>query len=394
MSRFFVFFAAALFLPEAFARPEYALRIRTNRCTTCHTNPAGGGHRNLTGKAFAPSPGAGAAPLQAFSQQDLFGFDWRALIYAPLPKSESAGKWSGPSVMATVPSISAPFYSSGGKEWRLVYSHNIGGYSPGARDGYLRIKLYDDYQKYPQFITFGQFAPPFGLLTDEHRTYVRIQTRTTWNHQEMGVLLSGDWTHALHYDFALVNEDQAASARRETGLAGLGGFANFRYMSAARGWMAGASASYHNNEKNSAALSLYQALSLDSLTKNKLPGTLLAEGVFGHKTNPRIKIVGAGGIFEIKNNYSDSSSLGALVRWNYNFLPKWSFVFKWDHFNPDIVKYPGDFFSRFGLGLKHFFNSQAILEARGSVVRATPEGANSALAASQNALWILLQVKI
>lgn len=421
MRRIFVFFAAVWagalalpgLLPEAEARPEYALRIRTNRCATCHTNPAGGGHRNLTGRAFAPSPpaaGEAVSPLQDFLSQDLFGFDWRVLAYAHIAgkkegKEGALQSISGPAAMAAVPSVSIPFHKSKGREWRFVYSYNIGGYDRGPRDSYLRIKLYDDYRKYPQFITFGQFAPPFGLMTDEHRTYVRMQTRTTWNQQEMGVLLSGDWTHALHYDLAFVNEGQTANARNTKSnlkalAEGLGGFANVRYLSSAWGWMAGASASYHSNEHNSAAISLYQALDLNSLTKNKLPGALLAEGVLGYKTNSRITKLMEGGDFAgtgtkaVGTELADSNSLGGLVRWNYDFLPKWSLVFKYDHFNPDI-KYTGDYYQRFGLGLKHFFNSQTILEGRGALARATPKAETKGSSpVTQNAVWLLLQVKM
>ncbi len=426
MRRVCGFFAAGLagalalpgLLPEAEARPEYALRIRTNRCATCHTNPAGGGHRNLTGRAFAPSPpaaGEAVSPLQEFLSQDMFGFDWRVLAYAHIAGGKGEDKHkgalqsiSGPAAMAAVPSVSIPFYKSKGREWRFVYSYNIGGYYRGSRDSYLRIKLYDDYRKYPQFITFGQFAAPFGLMTDEHRTYVRMQTRTTWNQQKMGVLLSGGWTPALSYDLAFVNEGETEGARsrktdsekKETDLkvfaAGLGGFANVRYLSTAWGWMAGASASYHNNKHNSAALSLYQALDLNSLTRNKLPGAFLAEGVLGYKTNSQITSLMQGGDFAGArgDDLANSNSLGALVRWNYDFLPKWGFVFKYDHFNPDI-KYTGDYYQRFGLGLKHFFNSQTILEGRGVLARASPKAETKGSSpVTQNALWLLLQVKM
>ncbi len=208
MKKLFLFFGLAWFFMTSYwshARPEYSARLRTNRCTTCHTSPAGGGHRNLTGKAFGPK----SAPLKAFSKQDIFGFDFRALVHTQLKNIKDAKNGMG--IMVGIPSVSIPFHSSeGGKEWRLVYSQNIGGFglTTVPREAYLRVKLYDDYRAYPQFISVGRFSAPFGLLTDEHRTYTRWQTRTTWNDQEMGLLFSGDWTPALHYDLSIVNGEQ------------------------------------------------------------------------------------------------------------------------------------------------------------------------------------------
>ena len=205
--KFFVFIVTALTVSEVLARPEYALQIRTNRCTTCHSNPIGGGHRNLTGKAFGPK----AAPLEAFSQQDIFGFDFRNIFYTPVKKEDIEKGKSGWFIMTALPSISVPFNKSNGKEWRLVYSHNLNGYPKWApHDAYLRVQLYEDYRLYPQYVLVGRFSAPFGLLDDEHRTYIRQQTKTAWNDKEVGVLLSGDWSHRLHYDLAVVNGEQTA----------------------------------------------------------------------------------------------------------------------------------------------------------------------------------------
>lgn len=405
-----ILFIIALLFPclKAPAKPEYTLQIKTNRCTTCHASPVGGGHRNITGKAFGPK----SAPLESFSQQDLFGLDWRAMAYTPVKKEIEKNR-NGMAIMAVLPSVSIPFFkNSNGREWRFVHSHNIGGFSnpitpENFRDSYLRIKLYDDYRIFPQFITIGRFSAPFGLLTDEHRTYIRQQTKTTWNDREMGILFSGDWSHNVHYDLALVNGEQIAGRGFNTGqLLQWGGIANIRYL-ALWGWMAGVSASYYNNEKYSSALSVYQVLSMDSLTKDRLPGVLIAEAVFGYKTNHYLA-----SFFSDTARYSkeveDSASLGYLVQWNYNFLPAWKFIFKYDQLFPDVSYRKTqednynfkDYYQRFGLGLRYFFNNQTLLDLRYEKAIATPlsekqaEQEGKTGLAAQDAIWLLLQVKL
>lgn len=397
---FLVLVVTALAVPEAFARPEYALQIRTNRCTTCHANPTGGGHRNLTGKAFGPK----AVPLGAFSQQDIFGFDFRTVFYTPVKKEDIKKGKSGLGVMAALPSISVPFNKSNGKEWRLVYSHNVGGFlSAGARDAYLRVQLYEDYRLYPQYILIGRFPAPFGLLDDEHRTYIRQQTKTSWNDQEIGVLLSGDWSYRLHYDLAVVNGEQTAGASFGTGNSRSlqwGGIANLRLLFMDFGWMLGASASYYNNEKNAHAFSVYQNLSLDGLTKNLLPGNLSGEAVLARKMNSRLR----GNKFvsqeaEYLEKFIDKDSLGFKVQWNYNFLPAWRFIFKYDQLGLDrwSMKYS---YWRYGVGLRYFFNNQVSAQLRYEKAitgheseKSLPEGKAKGLAA-MDVVWALLQVKI
>ncbi|MDE0118702.1 MAG: hypothetical protein OXM55_01680 [Bdellovibrionales bacterium] len=402
MKKLFPFLVFLFFLSEELlAKPEYAVRIRANRCTTCHSSPAGGGHRNLTGKAFGPK----SAPLKSFSEQDIFGFDLRAIAYTPLKNVDKQANGLG--VMAAIPSVSIPFHSNDkGLEWRLVYSQNIGGFGgfTTPRDAYLRVKLYDDYRAFPQFITIGRFSPPFGLMTDEHRTYVRQQTKTSWNEQEMGILLSGDWSYKFHYDIAIVNGEQTKGQGFGEGLIyEWGAIANIRYL-ANWGWMAGVSGSAHHcvpvreeGKKCAAAASLYQVLSLDSLTNSWLPGALLAEAVAGYNTNSHLQ----GTKFVSNLNYltsvlEDKYSVGARVQWNYNFFPDWTFVVKYDYLTLDW-EYRKDAYYRVGAGLNHFFNNQTSLQVRYEKAFATPAdevNAEKKGFAGQDIIWLLLQVKI
>ena len=401
MKKLSLFFGLTLFLYShlSYARPEYSARLRTNRCTTCHTSPAGGGHRNLTGKAFGPK----SAPLKSFSKQDIFGFDLRVLAYTQFKNIKE--KKNGLGIMTSIPSVSIPFHSSkeGDKEWRLVYSQNIGGFgaTPAPREAYLRIKLYDDYRAYPQFISVGRFSAPFGLLTDEHRTYVRWQTRTSWNDQEIGMLFSGDWTPALHYDLSIVNGEQTHGAFGNDGILNWGSVLNLRYMSTKLGWIAGLSASAHNIkqcaesiQKCSSALSLYQALSLDGLTNNGLPGLLLTEVVAGYNTNHRLQ----GTDFVSNSQYlkllNEKYSIGGRAQWNYNFFPNWSLIAKYDYLTLDVA-YWGDAYHRIGAGINHFFNNQVQFQVRYEKAIATPDSeSENPEKAGQDIIWALLQIKI
>ena len=396
MKGFFILSVLIFSAPELFARPEYALQIQTNRCTTCHVHPTGGGHRNLTGKAFGPKP----APLEAFSQQDVFGFDFRTIFYTPAKeehrKQERKGK-NGLGIMAALPSISIPFNKAKGKEWRLVYSHNVGGFGAGVREAYLRVKLYEGFRIYPQYILLGRFTAPFGLLDDEHRTYIRQQTGTSWNDKEMGVLFSGDWSHIFHYDLALVNGERTGGTGFGQNRHSIwGGLLNMRVLFSKLGWMLGASASYYTNDKKSSALSVYQNLSLDALTKNFLPGNLVAEAVLAHKMNSRMEHSNFFSEKAYREEISESSSLGYKVQWNYNFLSDWKFIFKYDHLVAD-VNYTKDFYQRYGIGLRHFFNNQVSAQIRYEKAVANPDSEKSPETpglAAQDSIWALLQVKI
>ena len=378
---------------ELLARPEYALQIQTNRCTTCHSNPAGGGHRNLVGKAFGPK----SAPLESFSQQDLFGFDFRSIAYSPAQKADRESGRSGLAVMTAIPSISVPFNKANGKEWRLDYSHNVGGF-PGAsyRSAYLSVKLYDDYRLYPQYVLVGRFTAPFGLLDDEHRTYIRQLTKTSWNDKEMGILFSGDWSHVWHYDLALVNGEQTAGAGIASNrISQWGGLVNMRALFANLGWMLGASASYYNNDKKSYALSLYQNLSMSALTKNRLAGNLTAEAVFARQMNSRMAM----SFFsepEYRKEILESDSIGYKAQWNYNFLSDWKFIFKFDHLALNTT-YLGSYYQRYGFGLRHFFNNQVSAQVRYEKAFAShgsEQDPKTRGLGAQDAIWALLQVKI
>ena len=398
MRKIYLILLAATIIPEAFARPEYALQLRSNRCTTCHANPTGGGHRNLTGKAFGPK----SAPLESFSKQDVFGFDFRAVFYTPTQAKDLKSSKSGMGVMAALPSISVPFNKKDDKEWRLVYSHSIGGFftaqarGDAYRDAYLRIQLYEDYRLYPQYILVGRFPAPFGLLDDEHRTYIRQQTKTAWNNQKIGLLFSGDWTYRVHYDLALVNGESNGTTLPSNNQPFLwGGIANLRFLFSNLGWMVGTSASIYNNEMKSGALSVYQNLSLNNLTKNFLPGNLMAEAVLAKQMNSYLPSTFISDSSYLTKEVINRNSLGVKAQWNYDFLPAWKFIFKYDYLRLDISN-RADFLQRYGLGLRYFFNNQTSAQIRyeKALIDSESKLSKGTGLANMDVIWALLQVKI
>lgn len=393
MSKIYLIGFLILMAPEALARPEYALQIMTNRCTTCHVNPIGGGHRNLVGKAFGPA----SAPLESFSQQDVFGFDFRTILYSPVKKSDRDIGTNGLGIMAALPSVYVPFKKTEDQEWSFVYSHNVGGfYGISPKDAYLRIQFYEDYRFYPQHILIGRFNAPFGLLDDEHRTYIRQQTRGTWNDLEMGILFSGNWSAFLHYDLAVVNGEQTAGTsfghKRATVW---GGIANMRLFLMDLGWMLGGSASYYTNDTHSSALSLYQNLSIGRLTQQWLPGNLTAEMVLARQMNSRVTT-----LFFSDSTYAqqvkEGQSLGYKVQWNYNFQPDWKLIFKYDYLIFDL-NYANDSYQRYGFGLRHFFSNQLSAQLRYEKAVANPASEQNVKihgSAAKDIIWVLMQVKI
>ena len=72
--------------------------------------------------------------------------------------------------------------TTAGPEVRVVAEQNLGGFGSGPRQWYGRVKFAPDTETtwLPQYILVGRIIPAFGMMTDEHRTYVRIQSGTTW----------------------------------------------------------------------------------------------------------------------------------------------------------------------------------------------------------------------
>lgn len=391
----FVLAATALYTPRAQARPEYAAKMGVNRCTMCHVSPVGGSIRNLTGKVF----GARGFQLGPYSNQDLIYVDARAIYYSPEntnPPSRGGLAWMAGIVGANIPLTAA----EDTKKLRLVWAQNLGGFSQAAdRELYVRWEGHADSDPNynPQYVLVGRFPAPFGIITDEHRIYTRLQTQTTWNNFEMGVLTSGNATEVFHYDLALVNGQNTAgttlAADQDTNW---GGIVNLRISPTDIPVLFGISASHHNNytTPSTSAGVLYGLISLDRLKSRPLPSTILFEYARAYKMNRSLEV----GFLDTSTTYDEtiqnSDSEGILAQLNYDFSPLMTLILRYDQLILD-VKYPKDAFRRYGVGIRHHVHANTMVQMRYEMSEANqPTQKNTSAKSAIDALYLLLQVAI
>lgn len=348
-----------------FARPEYAVRYGIVNCAACHTSPFGGGVRNTYGKQYG-GHGLGSGPL---STQDFASFDWRAITLYPKKPSTTA---NGTALMTATPTANVPITKSGEKVTsRVVTAYGLGGLATGLRESYL---LFDTTtgsdNSWISYVTFGKFVAPFGLLTEEHRTYTKLMTRTTENNFEMGGAVSGDPFLSFHYDLAVTNGLQSAGAFNSNDLpwAVIG---NMRWNPPGMPFFVGASGEVHRTmtkSYNPYSDALYMALSLDRLSKNYLHGSIQAEAVYarGWNSNPpndQLSYFIPTTQTAWLSSIVDAQAFGWYVLFNYDVTSRFALVYKLDEYMPDR-HFSGDAFVRQGYGFRFFLNSNMNVLAR------------------------------
>jgi hypothetical protein len=286
------------------------------------------------------------------------------------------------------------------QELRLVFNHNVSGVQPGGRDFYLRWQLHSDESssRAPQYLLLGRFQAPFGIMSDEHRVYTRVQTQTTWNNFEMGALASGNLNTNLRYDLALVNGENTAGAALNAGQAHLwGGIANLRYGPATQPFVVGLSASHHNRvagQSSASAGAIYGLLSLERLMTSRFPGTFIFEYAQADKMNPNLEA----GFIDTTSTYdetiADSQSEGILAQFNYDFSERVTLILRYDQLTLD-TDFPADAFRRYGLGVRHYLHANTILSARYEMSEANhPSQKNSNAKSAIDAFFMVLQIGI
>jgi len=82
-----------------------------------------------------------------------------------------------------------------------VIQYDLGFFSPGVRDLYAAFSLPEN--AFVESITVGQFRPPLGLLTSEHRIYMKRFLGGSINDYDVGLKVSGSRS-IFSYDLALV----------------------------------------------------------------------------------------------------------------------------------------------------------------------------------------------
>lgn len=381
---------------KAFARPEYALQYRMVTCNSCHASPFGGGPRNVAGKMFA-SRFSSPSPL---SQQSWVAADVRGISY--YPKGGTKSRQGSALMTSTVSTIVPVKTNEDGSTLTAVGSYSLGVVQQGPRDLYVQWVTPASEQG-QKVIQFGRMNAPFGLITDEHRTYTRLLTKTGIFDYEYGGSISGDF-QSVHWDFALTNglttggEFNANSPAQEDATAAA--FLNLRWMPE---WpiMLGASVGYHDRmpqHRDPYAIAAYTGLVLDTLTNNILNGSIFFEGVYAENwSNSSLNNnINRYFISQADTTYTEAVRFAPALAWNaqmnINFLTTWVAQYKLDSLTFD-PKYVGDRYLRHGVGVKKFIDSNIVAFARyefADVGRADVKDTN--VYAAQDAFWMMLQL--
>ncbi|MCM2282341.1 MAG: hypothetical protein NDI61_10915 [Bdellovibrionaceae bacterium] len=381
-------------LSQAQARPEYAVRHGFNRCTLCHFAPAGGGDRTLAGKFY----GARGYKTPEWMQYDFAHLDVRSLYY----QTQAPSKKGGMGLMDGIVALSVPAITEDdGYEVRLTHTVNLGGFGAAGRNTYIRWRQHDDTKTswLPQYLYVGRFLPPFGLTNDEHRTYTKMQVGKAWSTDfEIGGLIASNPTEWLHYDYAIVNGQNAGNGILGDEQGDLWGhILNLRIAPAQWPVMFGTSASQHDragvNKKDPWASTVYGLVSLDRLSKGWLRGSALVEYTRAQHWNENLSTYRF-----MEQNYitavAEHVSEGIWAQLTLDLSQRLALIYKYDSL---IVSkdFPADAFDRHGVGVRWYWGPNGILTARYEDARARAPGeAASTNVGATDAYWFLLQLTI
>lgn len=402
--KIFLVLSLASLTSVCFARPQYAVRKKINDCTACHFNPAGGGARNIFGKAS----GSRSFEVGTYSKQDLFSVDYRAInINTTEGKNKNP---NGSGIMTSSATAAVPVVQEeDGSEVHAIASYDLGGFGGGARETYARFTTNSNGGVKPQSVVVGKFNIPFGLLTDEHRTYTRKGSNTSLNSFEMGAMISGNLHYAFHYDFAYVEGYQKNAGYPDAGN-NYGVVLNLRYNFNNSPVFVGLSGLYNKGQIDSStgearkndpwASSLYTAVSLDHLTNRTIKGSVLAEVVLAHNFNRPEYNSGIGYFVNATdsptyyNEILDKHSLGAMLRLDIDLSNKWSTFYKIDMFAPDEENMKDQFLLN-SFGFKYWYNSNVDVDFRFEQTEVRRDGIeDTGVSASKNKFLVIGRIWI
>ena len=346
-------------------RPQYANRSGSVSCDSCHLNPAGGGIRTIIGKAYG-SHGLG---FGTYSANQHFQGDMRTIALFPTANSFKSNN-TGLGLMNAILSASAPITNSNqAAEMRAVVAYDAAPFFSGIQEAYLRYQtVAKDGKWLPRYITWGRFAIPFGLLTEEHRTYTKLQSRTDMRTFEMGVMLSSSPSHKIHYDLALVNGQGTGG---DTGLSG--GTTDFSWAIVPNLRLKpfefpltiGISGNFLHldSSKSPYSVALYSVASISEqldwsfeLVRSRY---LNDENRNSNMTN----FINSTKTAALYQAIRKSTSLGLYSLLNYKVGPKTDLVYKLEALTLD-ENYLSDAYLRHGVGIKRWINSNLNLIIR------------------------------
>lgn len=338
-----------------FARPEYALE-RSSSCIMCHVLPSGAGPRNIAGKIF----GSKTFPPAQSSQQDLVYGDFRAEYFSPAKKPET--KSNGLGLMISAVSLNYPVYSRDNVSLNFVATHEMGtlARSAGSREQVLLWKYSGNSPYRPDQIVFGKFYQPFGLLTDEHRTYTKMQYPSSLRDYEMGVLAAWDFDTGIHVDLGASNgyQSEGSFTNADSTSASL---INIRWVSDPI--LIGLSHSAHSSKtkiiKSPFASAAYFGLRIWRLF---LTSEMIQSKGWNDNSRATSFFFGPSST-AYQAAIKESVALGSYTQLRLNINDILAIIYKLDQFMPD-EKNHGDIFVRHGLGLRWYFDSNLSIDFR------------------------------
>lgn len=383
-------FTVALILAgyKSHAYPTYAAKHRVTQCTACHVNPAGGGIQNLNGKSY----GARAFERSPLLMTDLLYADWRFLYSS----NESKRNRDGAGIMAAIVGGQVPLIrETSENSTRLVINHSVTGFATN-RETYLQFRVSDPLKKrFVNYVQVGRLPLMFGFRTDEHRSYTRMISQTTFNDFVMGVSVSGDPLEPLHYDIMAINGESstAPDSLAPDKSSDWGEALNLRWTSPSQKFPVVLGASFLSLQRGAGdkgrAGSTYFIWAFDRWTDGNIPVILSAEFVqaknFNHDNSELSSAVATNYFAAVER----TESRGLLVQVDWD-LERWVFTYKMDQMFLD-TNFPADYYVRHGLGFRYYFAPGTYVMTRYELARAThPEERNGKWAADDT-LWAFVR---
>lgn len=407
---YFFCLTSLLFSASSWARPEYAATHGYVSCTVCHVSPFGGGIRNEEGKLY----GQRGLKISSLSKKAWFQVDLRSEV---LHSDSQVQERRGLVLMTNNASVHIPVIEdadTGNESMGVVLSNDFGLLSSGLGDSYAFFNLDADSTLAKQkvsnsYIVVGRFRTPFGLANDEHRTYVRLQTRNTMVDYEAGLAFASTVNSVFHYDLAATSgfsdggsTFHSSNKQTKTDDSPYGLVANVRLNPFVLPMLIGFS--YKHDSSNAYpiaadASSVYVVIPTGQFTKNYFKGSLLVEQVNSKGWNNTTINPAMGRTFFPTGTWAtsltNSAAQGDLVQLNWDYSPRWSYLVKYEYFIPDL-SYSSDYFTRTGVGGKYFINANTDINARYEKSTTTRPGLaeTSTLPAVQDFIYLLLHIWI
>lgn len=357
---------------QAFARPEYGARYGVVNCAACHSSPFGGGSKNVYGKLFFTR----SKPIGNLTPSELYSLDLR--INGLFPRDAEVNN-NGVAIMSTVGAAHIPVETGDPNiRTKFVGDYDFGVLGPGLRNVFVLVEnSAHEPSRWLKHILVGKFNVPFGLMTDEHWSFLRLQTRTTINDFDTGVGLSGDPVERLHYDFAVTSSNttsNAVSGKFTPGTAtspeskqgywlnlradlqpiplsiGLSGMKHFLYSTSLDPW----------------ATSFYTILSFERATRGAVPVTLLFETAHaqGWNSNSYGLVSNFTSSADYLTSVEKKKSLGFSGEIQYDVLPQTlTLSYKYEKLMLD-EDFGGDVFVKQNQGVKWYLTSNLNLHFR------------------------------